>query len=178
MRSSIGKHLVLCQVAQGQRFLRVEKNVFMNSAGASALLGVFLTLLVSSCNTTPTADTPSGALRLFFSAMEKSVEDPDALRVAYFLLDAKAREELRDRAKKAETLAGYEIKPWEMLVPGRFRLHFAPVALGNMRERISNNRAIVVVKGSSKEQQVQVQMVRESGGWRVELPIPKTSLVP
>jgi len=139
-------------------------------------IGVWLLVLpwafCLGCSSTPSADTPTGALSLFLAAMDKSAEDPGALRAAYLLLDAKARQQLQLRARAAETLAGRDLMPWEMLAEGRFSVRFAPAARGGMRAKITGSRAVVIVSGSAKGQQVKVPMVRESGGWRVDLDIP------
>jgi len=140
---------------------------------AALLVGVFVGVVVVGCSSTPSVETPAGALSLFLAAMDRSAEDPGALRAAYLLLDKRARQQLQLRARKAETLAGRDLMPWEMLAEGRFRLRFAPAARGGMRAKVTGNRAEVIVTGSAKGQQVKVPMVREPEGWRVELAIPE-----
>jgi hypothetical protein len=134
-------------------------------------VGVFLTLLVSGCSATPSTETPVGALTLFLSAMDRSADEPEALRSAYDLLDKETRQELTQRARKAEAIAGRELMPWEMLVPGRFSLRFAPASRGGMRAKITGNRAVVTVTAENKQRKAEVPLVREPDGWRVELAI-------
>jgi hypothetical protein len=134
--------------------------------------------LAIGCSATPSTETPIGALTLFLEAMDRSAEDPDALRTAYFLLDQKARQELAQRAKKAEAVAGREVMPWEMIVPGRFSLRFAPAATGGMRAKVTGTRAVVTVVAENKQRQADVPLVHEPDGWRVELYVPKVQLPP
>jgi hypothetical protein len=132
-------------------------------------VGVFLTLLASGCSATPSTETPIGALTLLLSAMDGSGDDPEALRTAFFLLDKEARQELTQRAHKAEAIAGRELMPWEMLVPGRFSLRFAPGSRGGMHAKVTGNRAVVTVTAENKQRTADVPLVREADGWRVEL---------
>ena len=137
---------------------------------AVALLGAITCVGCGS----PTADaTPVQVLSEFLEAMDRSANDVDALQEAYNLLDIRARRALKKRAMTAATLAGREFKPWEMLAQGRFRIVFSPARRGGMRAKISGDRATVIVKGSERAQRVEVPMVREKDGWRVELKIPE-----
>lgn len=136
-------------------------------------IGVVCSVIIAGCNTTPSTETPIGALNLFLAAMDRSAEDPEALRTAYFLLDKKARQELAQRARNAEAVAGREIMPWEMLVQGRFSMRFEPAARGGMRAKITGDRAVVTVTTEKNRRRAEVPLVREADGWRVELTIPK-----
>jgi hypothetical protein len=131
-----------------------------------------LGLFSAGCSGTPSDDTPAGTLTLFLGAMDRSADDPEALQEAFLLLDQRARQELANRAKKAESIAGREMKPWEMLVPGRFALRFAPASQGGTRTKITGNRAVVTVTGEKKYHQADISLVREPEGWRIELNIP------
>lgn len=134
--------------------------------------GVVL-VLGASCSTTPSQDTPSGALRLFLEAMDRSASDATALEEAYRMLDGHARSQLAERARMASALGGgRDFEPWEMLAPGRFRLRFAPARRAPMRERITGNKAIVTVTGAEPGQHAEVPMSREGAHWRVALELP------
>jgi len=125
-----------------------------------------------ACSSTPTDETPSGALGLFLRAMDRSDWDDDALRRAYGLLDSDARQGLEERAELANSLSGRDFEPWEMLAQGRYRLRFSPRRGDGMREEINGDRATVVVVGERAGQRAEVRMVREEGGWRVALELP------
>ncbi len=137
---------------------------------ALALLGA-----ASGCSSTPTDETPSGALTLFLEAMSRSEWDRDALRDAYELLSPAARESLTERARMANTLSGRSHEPWEMLSQGRFRLRFAPRRQGGMIERIEDDGAVVVVAGARDGERAEVPMVREGDRWRVALELPSVA---
>lgn len=132
-----------------------------------------LSLLGSGCADVPSDETPSGALRLFVAAMERSEGDPDALREAYALMAPSSRRALQERAHLAASLGGREFQPWEMLVRGRFRRSFA---FGDgaraMRERIHGDRATVTVSAEEGARSARVPLVREDGRWRVLVEIP------
>ncbi len=136
---------------------------------ASVLAGV----AAPACSSSPSDETPSGALRLFLEAMDRSASDSSALEEAYALLDRRARAQLAERARMASALGGgRDFEPWEMLVPGRFRLRFAPARRKAMRDRIDGNRATVTVLGAAAGERAEVPMVREGKHWRVALELP------
>lgn len=130
-------------------------------------------LLLLGCSDAPTDETPSGALRLFLEAMDRSDWDREALRDAYALLSPDARRGLEERAHTANTLSGRAFEPWEMLAQGRFRLRFAPRSRDGMVERIEGDRAVVVVTGDRDGERAEVPMVREDGRWRIALELPR-----
>lgn len=131
-----------------------------------------VSLLAAACSSTPSDETPSGALEMFLDAMLRSDWDQDALKEAYGLLSSDARDALRDRAEMANALSGRDFEPWQMLVQGRFRLRFAPRQEGGMAERIDGERAVVVVTGERDGERAEVPMVLEDGAWRVDLQVP------
>jgi hypothetical protein len=128
------------------------------------------------CNREPDDRTPSGALRLFVTAMERSEHDARALEDAYRLLAPDAREALAERARRAESLAGREMKPADMLVQGRFRVRVPVSDRGELVERVEGDRAVVVVPGAGETGPVEVPMVKDGDRWRVVLEVP--SLIP
>jgi hypothetical protein len=140
-------------------------------------LRVFFSVLISAngalgCDSSESEATPVQVLSQFLEAMDQSDDNADALRDAYLLLDKNAHRALEKRALTAQTLSGREFKPWEMLAQGRFRIVFSPAQRGGMKAKIDGNRATVVVRGNEKSQRVEVPMVREKDGWKVELKIP------
>ena len=130
-----------------------------------------IALAAVGCTEAPSDDTPSGALRMFLDAMERSERDPEALQEAYALLAAPARHGLQERAHLATSLGGREFEPWEMLVRGRFRRTFTARESHGMEERVDGDEATVVVRGDDG-QVARVPMALEDEGWRVVLAIP------
>lgn len=112
---------------------------------------------------------------MFMEAIERSERDPDALRVAFDLLDAESRRRLEERARSAT--GAREFAPWEMIVPGRTRLRFSPRRGSGLRARAGEepDRAIVVVTGEGEGQSAELPMRYEEDGWRVVLEIPDMS---
>jgi hypothetical protein len=132
-----------------------------------------LLVLAAACSDVPTDETPRGTVQLFLAAMERSEHDEEALREAYVLLSAPARRELQERAHTATSYGADEMRPWEMLVRGGFRLTFTPASRGRgMRERIDGDQAIVVVQNESGDRRAEVPLVREDGRWRIVLELP------
>jgi hypothetical protein len=129
--------------------------------------------LATACSPAPPDETPTGALRLFLRAMERTGTDPAALEEAYALLDVRARQALEQRARDASALAnGREFAPWEMLAQGRYRVRFGYAEYGSMREHIDGERATVTVVGTNGRDRAEVPLVRETGHWRVVLDVP------
>ena len=137
-----------------------------------ATLVIACGLLAVACSSAPSDETPSGALLMFLSAMERSDYNQEALREAYALLSKDAREALEARAEMTNALSGRDFEPWQMLAQGRFRLRFAPRQEDGLSERIDGDRAVVVVTGSRDGERAEVPMALEDGEWRVDLDIP------
>ncbi|MBX3273228.1 MAG: hypothetical protein KF729_23385 [Sandaracinaceae bacterium] len=137
------------------------------------LLGGALLSLASGCADVPTDETPSGAVRMFVAAMERSEAEPEALREAYALLSASSRRGLVQRSHLAASLGGRELPPWEMLVRGRFRRSFPfRESASAMREAIDGDSATVTVRSEDGERTAVVPLVREDGRWRIVVDIP------
>jgi hypothetical protein len=115
--------------------------------------------------------TPEGALSAFVSAMQSSRSDVGARRRAYELLSDGARAALSARAARASQLSGRILQPWTMLAPGRFTLRVEPFDSEGLSSRITGDRAVVIVRGTTGDH-IEVPMVREHGQWRVELSLP------
>jgi hypothetical protein len=119
----------------------------------------------------PRADSPEDALAAWVAAMNASRGDPSTRRRAFELLSQRARDNLSRRAELAAQLSGREVKPWEMLAPGRFALRFA-FDRQQLRARIDGDRATVTARGPRAEV-AEVAMMREDGQWRVDLALPE-----
>ncbi len=136
--------------------------------GSAAALAVIVAL--SACGERR-EDSPEDALASWVSAMNGSRGDPSTRRRAFELLSQRARDNLSRRAAVAAQLSGREVKPWEMLAPGRFALRFA-FDRQQLRARVQGERATVTARGSRAEV-AEVPMVREQGQWRVDLSLPE-----
>jgi hypothetical protein len=131
-----------------------------------------LVAVAAGCDEAPDDRTPSGALLRFLEAMEQSTRDPRALEQAYHLLAPTTREALAARAARAESLAGREMHPWEMIVQDHFRMRVPLEGRRDLTERIDGARATVVVRDGKGEPMAEVPMVQEGDRWRVHLEIP------
>jgi hypothetical protein len=98
--------------------------------------------------------------------------DEEALRDAYALLSATTQASLRERADLAASLAGGDYEPWSVLIPGRFRLRFTPVAFDEAIHPGQPRRATVTVRGRNANEVAEVPLVEEDGSWRIPLDIP------
>ncbi|HKU41787.1 MAG TPA: hypothetical protein VJR89_26705 [Polyangiales bacterium] len=116
------------------------------------------------------ADGPVDTLSRFLSTMERSALNDAARRDAYAMLDDTAQAGLAERARRASLVTGRKFAPWEMLVPGRFRLRFAP-AEHAMRATITGDQAVVHVTDDGGKERASVPMTRQGGRWRVQLAV-------
>jgi len=119
----------------------------------------------------PRSNAPEDALAAWVAAMNESRRDPSMRRQAFELLSQRAKDNLSRRAAVAGQLSGRDIKPWEMLAPGRFALRF-PFDRQRLRARIEGDRATVTARGPRAEV-AEVPMVWEQGQWRVDLALPE-----
>lgn len=131
-----------------------------------ALVGAWL----SACG--GAADSPEEVFHAFASAMAASGADEARLEEAYALLAAPSRSVLRARAAQATQLAGRDVPPWEMLVPGRFTPRFVLRPYGGVRARVEGDRAVLTLRGREEREQAEVHLVREAGAWRLLLGLP------
>ncbi len=114
--------------------------------------------------------TPTGAVAAFASAVESASSDPTQRRRVYDLLSRRARDSLTARAARASQVSGWELRPWDMLAPGRMRLR-VQVSPESLTARESGDRAVVTVRGRAGGV-ADVPLVREEGEWRVDLALP------
>lgn len=127
---------------------------------------------VGACGPAGADKTPTATVRHFLEIMDRANEDDAALKELYRLLDTSGRKALMRRAERARTLSMRLYEPWQMLVPGRFRLRFAPMSPGGMRERVNGDHAVVTVIGRRAGERADVRLVREQGHWRIALVMP------
>lgn len=119
----------------------------------------------------PDADGPAETLARFLETMERTNVNDVARKDAYALLDDAAQAALADRAKRAALVTGRPYTPWDMLAPGRFRMRFAPAERTGLHATVAGDHATVRVLAEGGKEQANVPMLRQSGRWRVQLPI-------
>lgn len=143
------------------------------AGGRAVVLVSLLGPWVPACSDAPTDETPSGTVRLFLQAMERSDEDPAALEDAYRLLAQPTRRALMERAHLASSLGGRQFRPWEILVRGRYRQVLVPRhGPRGMVESIEGDRATVTVSAAGDGGAAEVPLVREADAWRIVIDIP------
>lgn len=104
----------------------------------------------------------------FVAAMRRVHGDVAAGEAAVDLLWEPARDNLRERARRASALSGRELSVGEMIVPSWFALHLSPE---RVEAREDGEWAEVTVFGV-EEESVQMRCVQEEGKWRVALEVP------
>jgi len=143
---------------------------------------VWLALLaLSACQDAPPPG-PADTVRSFLRLMDESgirsgpsgevLADEAALQEAYALLSQRTQSSLRERAELAASLAGGDLEPWNILIPGRFRLRFEPVTFDEIIEDTRPRRATVLVRGAGEGEVAEIPLVEEDGRWRIPLDIP------
>jgi len=130
---------------------------------------ILLILCFAGCSHTPPEATPDGAVRAWIEKMESANDDPRAMRDAYQLLGPRARTNLKERADRASRGQGRRYEPYEMMAEGRFGLAFRPKS---MKSHITDDEAIVEVRGEGPDERAEVHCVREAGTWHIELELP------
>lgn len=110
----------------------------------------------------------------FANALEASASDPTARRRVYGYLSHRAQEALTERAARASQVSGWEIRPWEMLAPGRVRMR-VQVDPSAVTSRVADDRAVVTARGRTGGV-ADIPLVREDGRWRVDLDVPAMAL--
>lgn len=125
---------------------------------------------------------PAETVQTFLRLMDESgirsgpsgevLADEVALQEAYALLSTRTQSSLRERAELAASLAGGEYDPWNILIPGRFRLRFEPVTFDEIIQEERPRRATVRVRGRGPGELAEIPVVEEDGRWRIPLEIP------
>lgn len=137
---------------------------------ASARVGwaLALALTLGACRDPPPR-TPKNTVLAFARAVEAARQDPEHRRRVYELLSQRGKDSLTERAQLASQVSGWLQQPWEMLAPGRIRLRVS-VDPSGMTARVDGARAWVTVRGAGG--MAEVPLVREAGGWRIDLAVP------
>lgn len=114
--------------------------------------------------------SPEETVFTFVAYLDRARLDPAKRRAAHDYLSARTRAALATRASRASQLSGWELKPWDMLAPGRvrWRLRFDRDALS---ARVAGDRAVVTARGIGGGV-ADIPLVREEGRWRVDLDLP------
>lgn len=114
--------------------------------------------------------SPEDTVFTFVADLDRARLDPAKRRAVHEHLSARTRAALASRASRASQLSGWELKPWDMLAPGRvrWRLRFDRDALS---ARVSGDRAVVTARGIGGGV-ADIPLVREEGRWRVDLDLP------
>ncbi len=131
--------------------------------------GLLAVALALGCER-PSSASPEETVTAFVAALEQARTDPAQRRRVYDLLSADAQRSLTERARRASQVSGWELKPWEMLAPGRMRLR-VQVDPELMTTRVSGERAVVTARGRAGGA-ADVPLVREGSAWRVALDLP------
>ena len=117
------------------------------------------------------AEGPAETLSRFLETLDRSALNDSARREAFAMLDDTAQAGLADRAQRAALVTGRSFAPWEMIAPGRFRLHFAPAEHGGMRATVDGDHAVVHVSAEDGKERASVPLTRQAGRWRVQLAV-------
>src|SRR5262245_23527779 len=130
-------------------------------------MAVLVVLTLLGCGGAPDS-TPDGAVRELVRLLGDDSYEPGSRERAFGLLDARARRDLARRAREASDAAGRPMKASDMLVPGGTTFLFDVRELRVVEERGAS--AVVEVIGAGREK-ARIRVVRESGRWRVVLPL-------
>jgi hypothetical protein len=133
--------------------------------------GMWLFLLgVASlgCGREAEATGPDDVVREFVASMRRVHGDVASGEAVVRLLWEPARDNLKERARRASALSGRELSSGEMLVPSWFALHVSPERV-DVRE--DGDWAEVTVSGPGQDP-VQMRCIKESGVWKVALELP------
>lgn len=132
--------------------------------------GVLSLALALGCAREREPATPGETVAAMVSALEQSAGDPTARRRVFALLSHRAQASLESRAARASQVSGRTFEAWEMLAPGRVRMHvqFDP---GSISTRVEGERAMVTARGRAGGV-ADIPLVREEGRWRVDLSLP------
>jgi hypothetical protein len=125
-------------------------------------------VLLCACAPDPADLGPTEALAAFLTAVERSTHAPEQRKLAYEWLDQKSQQNLTERARLANSLAGRKLQPWEMLVPGRVSFAGQSISGVRMSADVEGDHAKVSIL-LEKGEPLEVPMIHEAGRWRVVL---------
>ena len=128
-----------------------------------ALMGV-----VAGCEKKQSQDGPEDVVLEFIAKMRQVHGDDEAGERIVELLWRPARDNLKERARRASALSGRELSQGEMVAPSWFALRLVPETT---QERIDGNWAEVKLIDRAGQQAV-ARCVREDGVWKVALELP------
>ena len=114
------------------------------------------------------ATGPDDVVLEFVASMRRVHGDLAAGDAVAELLWEPARENLKERARRASALSGRELSSGEMIVPSWFALH---VVSERVEVREDGDWAEVTGYGSGKDP-IQMRCIKESGEWKVALELP------
>lgn len=161
LTNRVGRFIPICR----------ERN-FVRRPLTIPIIAALLLTVVGSCSRKAVDATPEGAVRELLDRIARAESDPAQVHAVYELLSSRTRVNLEERARRATAATGHEVRPYEMLAPGRFSVHFDPV---HMHSRIVGERAMVDVVGIDPEaDHAAVPCVMEEERWRIEIPLPST----
>lgn len=138
-------------------------------------LGVLAATLggVGGCRSEPAPVGPADVLVEFIQTMTRVHGDPAVGARAVELLWQPARDNLKERARRASALSGREIAPGEMLAPSWFSLHLVP---DRYETRLDGDWAEITVT-SRDGRSLKTRSVLENGQWKVALELPELSAI-
>lgn len=136
----------------------------MRFSPALVLLGFSL----GACQQETPERGPEEVVHEFVNIMRRVHGDPLIGEAAFELLWEPARENLKERARRASALSGRELSVGEMIVPSWFALHINPERVEARRD---GDWAEVTIFGAGEES-VQMRCVYEEAKWRVVLELP------
>jgi len=125
-------------------------------------------LLLCACQEEAESKGPDAVLMEWISAMRQVHGEESAGSRVVELLWKPARDNLKERARRASALSGRELSYGEVLAPSWFALHIIPE---RSEVRIDGDWAEVTLISESGERS-QARCRREDDEWRVALELP------
>jgi hypothetical protein len=136
--------------------------------GRFVFVGLLSALFSMGCQKEATPSGPGDVLMNFVRQMRQvhgQAQDADQV---VDLIWERARDNLKERARRASALSGRELSSGELIVPSWFALHLVPE---RAEARIDGDWAEVTLFGASGDT-VQARCILEEDGWKVALELP------
>ncbi len=111
---------------------------------------------------------PAVVVSEWIAKMRQVHGDEQAGRDVVGLLWKPARDNLKERARRASALSGRELSPGELIAPSWFALHLVPE---RTEQRIDGEWAEVTLTSAAGES-VKARCIQEEGDWKVALELP------